>query len=597
MPLPNEFSARIKEPGDFKEGSFRRKNIAPGINFIQGKLKDGSGKMEVQAIIFDSNIFADASAKKWLEDNKYKPIDFKSSDSSKKTEGNMPDKKPKELEIEVFKTGSITDSAGDTKEWTLEDLKTIASTYNDTIKEDPGAEAPVVKGHPETDDPAYGWVEKLRVAGQKLLAKIKIVPTFAEEVKDEMFKKVSIALYPDLMLRHIGFLGAAQPAVKGLEPVKFNDNDRQFKEMEFEDIPANPSADPVEEVKKLAEERAKKYGIGVKDKIGYISKPDAYKDLEESIFADPVNYLYPLNDKANWYASFKTFSPWEHNYTDVEKQVILAKFYQSALDLGIDFEPDKIYFNEKNDKSKKHVDVPVEQLTKTQMKNIINQKTNQNNKNNFQTNLKGKAMFKEWYDAFVQAITTKLSENASEEVATQFQSFADEYVSANPMPADVKAAEGGTEHTEPTEKEKEFAEQIAQLQKKNRQLEFNEYYDGLVKEGKVVPAQKELIMNVLEMVQGKDGFEFTENGKTEKITAEVAVKKVIASFPKQVEFNELAKDGQGEVRKSTIDMPDNVVINEESLKLDEKIMAYIESERKEGRTITYEQAASKVHKL
>jgi len=56
------------------------------------------------------------------------------------------------------------------------------------------------------------------------MAKIKdLVPEFTEMLKKGLFKKRSIALYPDLALRHIGFLGAVAPAVKGLADIKFNE--------------------------------------------------------------------------------------------------------------------------------------------------------------------------------------------------------------------------------------------------------------------------------------------------------------------------------------------------------------------------------------
>jgi hypothetical protein len=42
-------------------------------------------------------------------------------------------------------------------------------------------------------------------------------------VKRGLFKKRSISLYPDLTLRHIGFLGAMPPAIKGLADIKFRE--------------------------------------------------------------------------------------------------------------------------------------------------------------------------------------------------------------------------------------------------------------------------------------------------------------------------------------------------------------------------------------
>lgn len=126
--------------------------------------------------------------------------------------------------IEVFKTGIWTDSNGNTRAWTEEDLDKIASSYDPREHE-----APIVIGHPKDNAPAYGWVEALKREGEKLLAKIK--PTakeFVEWVRKGLYKKVSISLYPDMRLRHVGFLGAVPPAVKGLSPVGFGDGEGAF---------------------------------------------------------------------------------------------------------------------------------------------------------------------------------------------------------------------------------------------------------------------------------------------------------------------------------------------------------------------------------
>ncbi len=120
--------------------------------------------------------------------------------------------------IEIFRAGKQKDSAGSEKDWTEGDLDKIVSSY------DPRShEAPVVIGHPKDNAPAFGWVESLKREGKTLLAQLKdLAPEFVEMVKKGLFKKRSIALYPDLTLRHIGFLGAAPPAVKGLADVKFS---------------------------------------------------------------------------------------------------------------------------------------------------------------------------------------------------------------------------------------------------------------------------------------------------------------------------------------------------------------------------------------
>ncbi len=136
--------------------------------------------------------------------------------------------------IEVFKTGRHTDSSGHTREYNAELLDAIAYAYNSKTESSDAFLAPIVKGHPDTDSPAYGWVAKLARRNDTLLAKVKEINSdFAEEIKQGRYKKVSIALYPNMLLRHVGFLGAASPAVKGLAPAEFSDAG-EFTAMEVE---------------------------------------------------------------------------------------------------------------------------------------------------------------------------------------------------------------------------------------------------------------------------------------------------------------------------------------------------------------------------
>ena len=106
-------------------------------------------------------------------------------------------------------------------------LGAIAAAYDAS-----GAPAPIVIGHPATDAPAYGWVDRLFVEGGKLKATIRdTVAAFAEQVRAGRYRKVSVSLFkPDApnnpkpghwYLKHVGFLGAAAPAVAGLDPVRF----------------------------------------------------------------------------------------------------------------------------------------------------------------------------------------------------------------------------------------------------------------------------------------------------------------------------------------------------------------------------------------
>ncbi len=134
--------------------------------------------------------------------------------------------------IPIFKAGTHTDSAGDTQTWTEQDLDRIAAY--DPVQH----EAPVVIGHPKTNAPAYAWVEAVKREGSMLYMKMKdIAPEFSDMLKRKLFKKRSISLYPDGSLRHVGFLGAMPPAVKGLPDVAFaDDGGATIEFMEVEDV-------------------------------------------------------------------------------------------------------------------------------------------------------------------------------------------------------------------------------------------------------------------------------------------------------------------------------------------------------------------------
>lgn len=132
--------------------------------------------------------------------------------------------------IEIFKTGTHTDSKGHTKTWGDSDLELIVSMHDPKTHE-----VPLVIGHPESNAPAYGWVEGLKKEGMSLFMKARdIIPEFAEMVKRGLFKKRSISIYPNGTLRHVGFLGAAAPAIKGLKDISFKEGAEEGATFEFE---------------------------------------------------------------------------------------------------------------------------------------------------------------------------------------------------------------------------------------------------------------------------------------------------------------------------------------------------------------------------
>ncbi len=160
------------------------------------------------------------------------------------------------ISIQIFRPGRHTAMNGKTLEFTDTDLAHIAQGYHPEVHE-----APVVIGHPATDDPAWGWVKGLSVRDGGLEATLtQVDPTFAQAVQDGRYKKVSASFYPpgaagnpkpdSWYLRHVGFLGGQPPAVKGLRTIQFGE-DADVITVEFietKPTEGKPMTEPTKEV-------------------------------------------------------------------------------------------------------------------------------------------------------------------------------------------------------------------------------------------------------------------------------------------------------------------------------------------------------------
>lgn len=119
------------------------------------------------------------------------------------------------LDLEIFRTGTHTDGRqGKTITYTQDDLEHIANLYNSQAKD----KAPVVLGHPVSNsEQGYGFVESLKVKGDRLLADLRDVSEkLISFINKKEYLKRSISLDSNNLLRHLGFLGAVRPAVSGL---------------------------------------------------------------------------------------------------------------------------------------------------------------------------------------------------------------------------------------------------------------------------------------------------------------------------------------------------------------------------------------------
>lgn len=144
----------------------------------------------------------------------------------------------------IFRPGKHRAACGTVVEFSEDDLKRAVAAYSPQTYA-----APLVIGHPKTEDRAYGWAESLTYEDGHVVAHPdKVEPQFAELVEQGAYRNRSASWYmPDhpnnpspgnLYPKHIGFLGAVPPALKGLGDVQFTEGAQ----------PVDFSADPAPEL-------------------------------------------------------------------------------------------------------------------------------------------------------------------------------------------------------------------------------------------------------------------------------------------------------------------------------------------------------------
>lgn len=170
--------------------------------------------------------------------------------------------------IEIFKSGNHTAMSGESIPFSESDLQAMVDAYDPALHE-----APIVIGHPKTDDPAYGWVKSLKFSDGLVTAiPDQVDAEFAELNKQGKFKKVSASLYTPsapnnpvpgvYYLRHVGFLGAQPPAIKGLKTASFSENEEGVIEFADWDLMATASL-----FRKIREFIITKFGAEEADKV------------------------------------------------------------------------------------------------------------------------------------------------------------------------------------------------------------------------------------------------------------------------------------------------------------------------------------------
>lgn len=141
--------------------------------------------------------------------------------------------------INIFRPGTHTDSSGQTISFSEDHIKGAVAAYDPDVHE-----APIVIGHPQDNLPAYGWVNSLSYSDDRGIDANphQVNKDFEEMIKQGAFKKVSASFYSpespnnpspgNYYLRHVGFLGAQPPAIKGLRATEFSEEENciEFEE-------------------------------------------------------------------------------------------------------------------------------------------------------------------------------------------------------------------------------------------------------------------------------------------------------------------------------------------------------------------------------
>ncbi|AAQ59154.1 hypothetical protein [Chromobacterium violaceum] len=128
--------------------------------------------------------------------------------------------------FQIFKTGTFGSMGGTSLSFSEGDLQMTASAYNPQRYA-----APLVIGHPQDDKPVYGKVTGLFVKDGGLYAQAISDSALETLVKAGRYRKISASFFPPwssnnptpgaYSLKHVGFLGAMPPAVKGMANPEF----------------------------------------------------------------------------------------------------------------------------------------------------------------------------------------------------------------------------------------------------------------------------------------------------------------------------------------------------------------------------------------
>lgn len=258
--------------------------------------------------------------------------------------------------IEIFKIGKHTATNGQTLPFDEAMLSAAVKGYDPSLHE-----APVVIGHPKDNHPAFGWIDHLELTddGVVLAHPKQVDAEFADLVEQGKYKKRSASWYlPDspnnpkpgtLYLRHVGFLGAMPPALKGLKDVSFNESEQGV--VEFGDVSPWVFSSLAATLRRWREKMIAKEGIEEADKMIPSYEIDVFseeaeklrqernKELEKAIpnFSEPPKQDSTMTPEqiAAMQAENAALKAKEINFSESEKAIKQREMALAKREIGL----------------------------------------------------------------------------------------------------------------------------------------------------------------------------------------------------------------------------------------------------------------------
>lgn len=234
--------------------------------------------------------------------------------------------------VQLFRTGTFYHSEYGQFQIKPEDLKTMEHNFKNKVR---GIDIAIDYKH-DSEDIAAGWIQSLELSndGTELWAKVDWTPQGKKVLSEKEFRYLS----PDFTfnyqdnesLKKFGpvLLGAGltnRPTIKNMEPV-----------VELSEVPSER-----DQLIQKREERSKKYGIEI-TKDSALTPPSG-QPTDESFYGDPVNYKYPMPDRAqaaNARVRFKQFANSTYSQKSSQSK-IHDRIVKRELELGVqpDYDP------------------------------------------------------------------------------------------------------------------------------------------------------------------------------------------------------------------------------------------------------------------